>query len=86
MSSASQNSDRDLGFATANKDLRDFWDQFDPTTENGQYLTTENINDNRGASKGGVLGVTTPALFCKEDDFPLFSPGQSIRLLNVLFE
>ena len=43
MSSASQNSDRDLGFATADTDLRDFLDRFDPITENGHCLTIENI-------------------------------------------
>ena len=34
----------------------------------------------RGTSKGGVVGVTTPALFGKKDNSALFSPGQSIRL------
>ena len=37
----------------------------------------------RGASKGGVVGVTTPALLGKEGNFALLSSGQSIRLLNV---
>ena len=32
------------------------------------------------------MGVTTPALFGKEGNFALFSSGQSIRLLNVVFE
>ena len=40
----------------------------------------------RGASEGGVVGVATRALFGKEGNFALFSSGQSIRLLNVLFE
>ena len=40
----------------------------------------------RSASKGVVVGVTTPALFGKDRNFALFSSGQSGRLLNVLFE
>ena len=32
------------------------------------------------------MGVTAPALFGKEGNFALFSSGQLIRLLNVLFE
>ena len=39
----------------------------------------------RGASKVGVVGVTTPALFGKEGNFALFSSGQSIRLLNIIY-
>ena len=48
--------------------------------------TGHDFTTDRGASKGGVVGVSTPALFGKEGNFALFSSGQSSRMLNVLFE
>ncbi len=63
MFSASQNSDGDLSFAATGRHLQDYLDQFEPTTENGHYLTIENVNNiNKNSSTLSVLHLNIRSL------------------------
>ena len=42
--SAPSERDSDLGFSNTSKNLIDFMDQFEQGTENGRYLTTDDLN------------------------------------------